>query len=124
MAQAEGTRRCPQMQGEGGAVPLSRVWGPELRGEGTQLQEGLEEPQREHSRRGGGGLQGQLPQRGGEEASWWRGGGSQALEQSSRKPTRSGLCYAAVRAKVQGLPARTRGRVGALTADTGAPPGR
>lgn len=44
-----GTRRCPQVQGEGRVVLLSRVWGPELRGEGTELREGLEEPWREHS---------------------------------------------------------------------------
>lgn len=36
-SQAQGTRRCPQVQGEGRAVPLSRVWGPELRGEGMEL---------------------------------------------------------------------------------------
>ena len=41
-----------------------------------------------------------------------RGGG--ALAQSSRKPTWSGLCQGALRAKVQSLPARTRGWVGTL----------
>lgn len=81
-------------------VPVSRVWGPERRGEGTG--ENILE---------GEGVVCKAGFRGG-AVRRLAGGGARGLEQSGRKPTQSGLCCAALRAEVQGLPARTRGRVG------------